>query len=181
MDTQIWSGPQEPRDKLFCTPVMSSGGMAKPVQGTGMWTSTWDGKLGAWLEWCHGERWGPWRQYPLWLLDVRPEARVFEIATGADMKRFIKTYAMRDPVLKITWLIHWDLVAEKWDGVHLADYGLHWKIKDLGQSMIFYGWDCECTLWTRWMFDNVRRAELPMANEPPYPKHLEDSDGASNQ
>lgn len=169
MNTQIWLGRQRPVPKLFRSIRTGSSVSGKPEPGTGFWTSTWDGKGGDWFRWCVGENWGPWRRYPWWLLDVAPEAKVLEIATVKDMADFIDSYGA--PKENFFWQMDWERIAREWDGIHLTDYGIYRRYdftmtkrssSVVSKAMTFYGWDCECTLWCRWVFQNIR-PETPVA------------------
>ena len=64
----------------------------------------------------------------------------------------------------------WSLVAERYDGVHLTDEG-QWATR-LSHPLNLYGWDCESTLWLRWVFDSVEELGRRTFEAEPWPDEV---------
>jgi hypothetical protein len=131
----------------------------------GLWTSTWDDRFGsAWVQWCVSEEFrcppdSVWAD--VWLLKAKRDARVFVIDSYRDLAELVERYPHRAlapsyvPRRDIT--PHWLKVASDYDAVSLTDAGQ--SSTHLSYPLDLYGWDCESTLWLRWMFESVERIE----------------------
>ena len=55
----------------------------------------------------------------------------------------------------------WSKVAEDWDAVHLSFGGFltatQVRVESEAGWTYHWAWDCECTLWLRWMFTGFER------------------------
>lgn len=162
--------PFAPSEKRIHPPSVKGGGFGKP--GGGLWTSTFEthGETG-WFNWCSYEQ-------PNWLhrfgyLLEPVECRVFQIATKEDHDEFHDRYARplpspdferewkmpmgRDGLGILSCLIDWEAALEDVDAVRLlrpwrmgltSEGGGRWA-----HTITFYGWDCESTWWSRWLFE----------------------------
>ncbi len=156
--TQVWIGARAPRAELLNEIVDI--GRSKP-RGGGLWTSTQDALHGSdWLRWCKEAKYSIMAEaWSAWLLQVAPEARVYEIDSHQDLERLAEQFpvisAERDRVRTPSWYA----VSHEYDGVRLTKAGQratrHSTLLNLDD------WDCECTLWFRWAFTAVRRSEIP--------------------
>jgi hypothetical protein len=132
--------------------------VAKPVGG--LWTSTWDGEESEWVDWCRREEFGDVDSREWWLLTPSPTARILTIETRYNLMQAVKMFAppagsypewysgLGAAVLDFT------AVAKKFDAVHLTSRGaidLHFGTPNLNS------WDCESTVWFRWVFDKAVR------------------------
>jgi hypothetical protein len=134
-------------------------GAHKPDRG-GLWTSSLldDGTSG-WIRWCLGESFqGP--TWDIWHLDPDPAARVYVIATYADLawlaERFPPQCDHDRPCPDGIGAsgVSWRRVATAYDAVQVTDDG-QWVTR-LSVPLSLYGWDCEATLWFRWRFTSIR-------------------------
>lgn len=149
------------RDRML-TPVVELHPWIKPRHG-GLWTSTWKpggGLLSAWAQWCLSEEFGVERVHPVWkgCYVLQPViARVVRIDSYADLAWLVdRCPSEREHELDRMYP-DWMAVARIADAVHLTDRG-QWATR-LSHPLNLYGWDCESTLWFRWMFDDVRALE----------------------
>jgi len=168
-----------PTEKRIHPPSAKGGGYVKP--GGGLWTSTFEthGEQG-WFNWCSSEQ-------PNWLhrfgyLLEPVECRVFEIATKKDHDKFHDRYARplpspdferewkmpmgRDGLGILSCVIDWEAVLADADAVRLVNpWEMRWGGEEGGRwahTITFYGWDCESTWWSRWLFDGkAKRISLP--------------------
>jgi hypothetical protein len=126
-------------------------GLGKPAGG--LWTSPLGG-ADSWLEFCvrdcgYHERTTPWVLRP-W-----EGARVFTLQGPESLAMLRRAYGDYRPMYegsRSRWHYDWELMrSDGWDGFHLAtpfSPGLRFDLDD----MTWYGWDCVCTLWLRWVF-----------------------------
>lgn len=120
----------------------------------GMWTSTWDPDFGSgWIDWCVGESFGS-PPFDVWLLTPDPAARLYIVDSLASLTALVEQFPGRNHLPgSPREYPNWTAVAEVYDGVSLTDEG-QWATR-LSHPVNLYGWDCECTLWFRWMFTDV--------------------------
>ena len=119
----------------------------------GLWTSTWRPEGGTeWTEWCQAEHFGtPYAK--AWLLWPSKSARVAVIDRLEDLGGLIQAFP--GPTWGGRSGIDFEAAALELDGIHLTSEG-QWATR-LTQPNL-YGWDCESTLWLRWVFDRTERA-----------------------
>lgn len=152
---QLWvdaKGRPELRQELF-EPVRNESFM-KPRGG--LWTSTFRPKTGSdWIEWCKAEQfWLP--PYRSWLVVPRRDARVLVIDNEADAVEAVKVYGREDARQKLLGEMMFDFekLAQDYDAMHLTKRG---QIETrFGYDVNLWGWDCESTVWFRWVFAEVR-------------------------
>jgi len=121
----------------------------------GLWTSTYSEGTSDWVRWCSGEHF-KCGVYVGSVLKVAKEARIYDIRSVADYTRLTEAYpfspygfghierkieeVLHGPSLMFKF-IDWELISEKWDGVHLVNPGLRWDVMPLS------AWDVESTVW----------------------------------
>jgi hypothetical protein len=151
-------------DRAFCT---------KPMNGTGLWTSTylpdWN-YPSEWVEWCMGEKFGNPYGGTWWLLTPRSDARIFVTETQRDLQHLMKAYPYPSKYagLHMT-MIDFEAMSKDYDGMWLTSEGnarLH-----LSHPYNLNSWDVESTLWFRWCFVSAKKIETPAQ-----PQVLEESD-----
>ncbi|HET6919407.1 MAG TPA: hypothetical protein VFI46_08085 [Jiangellaceae bacterium] len=151
--TQAWLARSAHHDGPCARLFESVSGRAyrKPAGG-GLWTSTWDPMpCSGWAQWCIVDAYKR-PPFHVWLLDVDPGARIYTVDSYADLAGLVASYG--DPESRYTDL-SWGLIARDYDGLHLTDAG-QWATR-LSHPHDLYTWDCESTLWFRWVFTDVRR------------------------
>lgn len=99
-----------------------------------------------------------------WLLMPVTDARVLAIETLEQAQAFTLEYRLgRVPLpnargmrLATVELTDWQRVGRNYDGVHLtgdAADEIAWDIMHGALDTAFHAWNCESTLWFRWIFD----------------------------
>jgi hypothetical protein len=140
---------QAPSPALL-TPLSNS--FNKP-QG-GFWTSTYLGQpaISAWAETCRREELID--DFPdTYLLTVDPSARVLEIDGLETLRALMAQYPYHKSGYEVNSFLDYEALAREYDGLHLT--------KD-GQATTNYtkptlmGWGCESTVWTRWVFREIK-------------------------
>lgn len=163
LGTCAYVGTSEPSEENFRVPKMENRTYAWVKPEGGMWTSPYEGKFGsAWCQWCLQEEFRIERGHPyfhLWLLEPDPAGRLYLVDSEEALKDLVDYYPgtpmdSRFPFEYPDWLA----VAEDFDGVHLTEEG-QWQTR-LSHPANLYGWDCECTLWLRWKFTDVKELGL---------------------
>lgn len=182
-DEQLWQGRRHgslpPSPDLFVrpqNPPLPLTGSNKPEVG-GMWTSTL-GDPDGWVGFCDNELWHP-AGVPLsrqsyWALTPSSDLDVVTIDSLADLKRTQARWSWHGEYQTVAvrkWGLNFEQMASQGvDGIRLTAEG-QWATRLTWPSL--YGWDCECTLWLRWVFVDMRAiapaealaclAEAPMA------------------
>jgi hypothetical protein len=162
LPTQAWVPRNEsaPDEKYFRAVEGTEHPQAKPPATTGFWTSTYDPRTGSgWVQWCLDEEFCCDRAnpvFPLWTLEPDPVARIYTVDTYADLEALVAEYPHRRDYPNRgygAWTDlkpNWEHIARDYDAVHLTEEG-QWATR-LTHPLDLYGWDCESTLWLRWMF-----------------------------
>lgn len=174
--SQAWVGTQKPMEEHFRPVEYMPHGWAKPLAGTGFWTSTYRGRYGGdWCQWCMSEQFtdrgltiqgSAFDEYSrfnaranLWKLIPEADTRIYEIGRYGHLAWLVENYGrVPDPHSQLPASIRrehpdWTAVAQDYDGIHLTQFG-QWATR-LTMPYSLYGWDCESTLWNRWCFTEV--------------------------
>ena len=122
-------------------------GWVKP--NGGIWTSPQDATFG-WREWCASERFREGMDTQEFTLIPRPDARVAVIDSLADLEHLIALYPAVDVIGKP--VLDFEAMARDFDGLWLTEEG-QWRTRMTTPNL--YGWDMECLLFFRWVFDSV--------------------------
>lgn len=144
----------------------------------GLWTSTYTPDDEFISDWQRGRRTNALIQmaYPeradladlvAYGMMVRADARVLEIVSMSDAIEFtrecriacVETPDLGPLGVAITGeLTDWQRAAGRYDGIHLTPEAadeLAWAMVHDGEATAFHTWNCESTLWTRWVFECV--------------------------
>jgi len=119
----------------------------------GLWTSTFrlETNDSDWIEWCRSEM-PDWETETKWALYPTP-ARILEIDTLEDCEKLYASYGVGwDPDAFNLGTINFEKMLLDYDAVHLTAKG---QAETRLTRPSLYGWDCESTLWLRWMFEKV--------------------------
>lgn len=163
IETCAYVGKKEPSKEGFEAPYTSIRGASWVKPEGGLWTSPYEAYFGSpWCQWCLTEEFRVKRDHPyfhLWLLEPDPNSHIYVIDSEQDLIDLVAAYPAKPispgyPFEYPDWL----KVAEDFDGVHLTDEG-QWQTR-MSQPANLYGWDCECTLWLRWKFTDVKELGL---------------------
>ena len=142
--------------QLFIHPSIPEPGMLRPIRNRefikpqgGLWTSTYNNEHGSdWIRYMYNSRYDllqdreSSKPYYFTLLYPGPQTKVLTIHTINDFN----------------WLMHFypdghfpdfEALTKEWDGIHLTANGQRETVLKL------YGWDCESTLWFRWVFERT--------------------------
>jgi hypothetical protein len=122
----------------------------------GLWTSTYEPEYGsAWVRWCVAYRYtDPFESH--WTVMLAPEAaRVETIDSSAMLAELIERYPR---TLRGRRGLDFELLSRDYDCLHLTPRGyLQTRSSRSGPSL--RGWDCESTVWFRWIFREWRKVK----------------------
>jgi hypothetical protein len=120
--------------------------LAKPRGG--LWTSTYDPIYGsAWACWCVAYRYEPFDLH--WtVFSIPKSARIAVIDSHTDLVRLIERYPR---ILRGRKGLDFERLSTEYDGLHLTNEG-YLKTRSARSGPSLGGWDCESTLWFRWIF-----------------------------
>lgn len=122
----------------------------------GLWTSSYENGKSEWVDWCESIQFFTTDNRDGWLLVPKEDARILEIDSLFQLKSVYSNYGENleggNPTL------NFEAISLDYDGIHLTSNG-QWET---GFSLPYnlYGWDCECTHWFRWVFDEVKHISL---------------------
>lgn len=158
LGVQAFVHRRPPTPSEYDEPTNTNDLMCKPDGG--LWTSTLrsDGTT-AWGEWCRAEDFAG-GDYPLWRLWLRDGTRVYQIHSEQDLADLLGIYQRTDevarayPVSSFAKIDFESMRADGWDGIHLTDTG---QRETRFTRPGLYGWDCESTLWLRWVVRDFDR------------------------
>lgn len=147
MDPQIWIGPTEPTPEQIDPIVNHPVGINKPCGG--LWTSTeTTERSSGWIEWCRRECWWNTTERLIWRLHPQDDLDVLHVISITDLEPWFQPDVLPT--------IDWEALFEDYHGVHLTTTGLrNTRFTFDTSTPSLYGWDCETTLWSEWVFDDV--------------------------
>lgn len=150
---QLFAGRKEPtREKLRL--IKNQTGFCKPGDG-GLWTSTLvRGNSSSWVEWCINEEFSNPRRG--WILTPCENARVYTINSLPDLEHLYNHFPLVNDYASKYGIkyLDFELIATTLDAIHLTEEG---QVETrLSHPLSLYGWDCESTLWFRWVFEEVK-------------------------
>lgn len=153
MHTQLHLG-EMPQEHLW-NPIKNRNFM-KPIGG--LWTSTFlpDG-TSDWSRWCVDNDFLDVNAIGKWLLTPSPNAILYIVENPEDIAAICKGQSQRFSFATPDF----EELMTRYDGITLTKQGQRNTRFSMPHS--FYGWDCESTIWFRWMFDDVE--ELTRRNE----------------
>jgi hypothetical protein len=168
---QAWVGTERPTEERFEGVTNRANYPIKP--NGGLWTSTLNRDAegtytSAWLRWMEAEHFGFEEGLQLYSLafDESFDGELYHIDSVGDLQRLCDQYGRLDNDLfnRLTMAaIDFEQFDRETDfvGMYLTKRGqreTHFGTPSLN------GWDCECTLFTEWVFDDithVRAIEKP--------------------
>ena len=128
--------------------------LAKPRGG--LWTSTYDPIYGsAWVCWCVAYRYNEPFDLHWTVLSIPKSARIAVIDSKADLARFIEQHPR---ILRGRKGLDFERLSTEYDGLHLTNEG-YLKTRSTRSGPLLGGWDCESTLWFRWIFSDWREVK----------------------
>ena len=159
---QVWVGRNSNGDAPcpeLMKPITNQKYRMKPSGG--LWTSTYleDGLCG-WHQWCLSDGAVDWvDDKPIYLLTIASRTTYYTINSKADLLHLAKTYGVEGtmpdyPGWTMRGLDFETMVSDGIEGLHLTDKG-QWRTR-WGDSWNLYGWDCESTIWLKWVFEDVK-------------------------
>lgn len=146
-------------DEAILRPALKSvqnDGRALAKPRSGLWTSTYNPNYGsAWVCWCVAHRYNEPFDLHWTVLSIPKSARIAVIDSHADLVRFIEQYPQ---ILRGRRGLDFERLSAKYDGLHLTNEGyLRTRRPRSGPALV--GWDCESTLWFRWVFREWREVK----------------------
>ena len=165
MKPQLWCTYKKERlVKVKIYPIKNKVAPTTNKPDGGLWTSTFtpnDYYCSDWLAWCAtcAPEWSPKSEDQCWVLIPSKSARVVEINSERDYLNLMRNFAYYNEIIA-KYTIDWEKLAKFYDAVHLTDNGLI----EVGKAEFEFaypqlqglnGWDCESTIWFRWVFDKA--------------------------
>jgi hypothetical protein len=152
--------PQLKLGEIYFTPVKNDEYHNVKPNG-GFWTSTfkWGGPYASeWIDFVTTEMTSEdVSKKPIYLLTVKPTARLYTIDSYKDLKRLIEKYPFVVQARRFDSFTQtfpdWEAISKDYDGVHMTSKGQ--GETRLSRPYSLYGWDVESTLWFRNVFDKV--------------------------
>ncbi len=158
--------------------------MRKPAM-SGMWTSTFDPSedhMSDWIRYCTNENDLLTGVRHVQILKPKKEARILELDLHVLKNVIYKKYMMEPVMLQTEFLGEWNMLEHEIDFEKLSqDYdAIHYvpgcltigldimDAMDVRFNNPFTAWDCESTLWFRWMFEDnviVKKVKFPPREE----------------
>jgi hypothetical protein len=137
-------------------PIRNGSGLAKPRGG--FWTSTYDPQYGSgWVRWCVAhEHYNEPLGHNLTVLSVPESARIVVVNSMSDLLDLIEQYPRQ---LRGKRGIDFEHLAKEYDALHLTQEG-YLRTRSRRSSPNLNGWDCESTVWFRWVFTEWHQVEV---------------------
>lgn len=156
LGTQFHANPKRPSQELF-KPVFHDKQTNNNKPKGGLWTSTHtpdDTYPSQWIEWGVVDGGNFWLKMDWWLLTPDPNARIITIDSYEDLEVLQARYPLQqEGIWEDLPLLDFTKIAQDYDAMNLTGRG---QIKTrLTYPLSLYGWDCESTLWFRWLFTDV--------------------------
>lgn len=146
----LYVGPTAPSAEKFEPVVNREHSWTKPKSG-GLWTSPPHPTHGShWIDWCVNESFGE-RPFHLWELVATEPVNAFVVDTYADLQALYDRFGIGEN--EYDHGFDFEAIGREYDALHLTDEG-QWRTR-LSMPLNLYGWDCESTLWFRWVFSQV--------------------------
>jgi hypothetical protein len=115
----------------------------------GFWTSTYDPDYGSgWVRWCVAYRYNDPFDLHWTVVHVPKSARLPAISSQSDLAALIERYPR---TVRGRRGLDFEKLASEYDGLHLTNEG-YLRTRSRRSSPALIGWDCESTLWFRWVF-----------------------------
>lgn len=163
--------------------------MLKPAM-TGMWTSTYDTtqeRMSDWIRYSMNENNSSMTGVKhVQILKPKKEARILEVNLDVLENVIYKKYMLEPVILKNNFLgdewnanahqIDFEKLAQDYDAIHyipgILTVGMDFlKAFELRFENPFTAWDCESTLWFRWMFEDdviIKKVNFPAFKDEPF-------------
>lgn len=148
---QLYVGDRETLERKVWPILNDPKRLGKPRGG--FWTSTYDADYGsAWVSWCVAYRYNDPLELHWTVLHARKSARVAVVDSVGELGALIERYPR---ILRHHRGLDLELLAQEYDGLHLTTQGyLETHSKRSGPKL--FGWDCESTVWFRWVFSRMQ-------------------------
>ncbi len=159
----------ELKPQLYCT-KKTEGPIFRPIENDnfikpngGIWTSTYtpnEKYPSAWYEWCAIV--SPGKVEPpcyFYILYPKDTAKVYTINSREDLKKLYQNgFACTDTGIPFIKFLDFVKVAKVYDAIHLTEKGQVSTPFSSGSYSL--DWDCECTLWFRDVFEEIKSINI---------------------
>lgn len=147
----------------------------KPMKG-GLWTSTLiKGSWSSWCEWTKHENFKYVKNGDAYVLNVAPQAKIFEISTRSDLDWLIERYTSENKLFdgadRYFIRLNWEKLQEDFDAVHFSQDGVKNLLRNYSRDGTRYNvsmsaWDAESTVWFRWKFIDSKPIKISDPEDP---------------
>ena len=122
----------------------------------GFWTSTYDPGYGfGWVRYCVAYRYTDPFELCWTVLSVAGSARVAIIDSAEDLKGLIDRYPR---IVRRRRGLDFERLSMDYDGLHLTHDG-YLRTRSRRPRPPLIGWDCESTVWFRWVFTDLHEVQ----------------------
>lgn len=129
-------------------------GLGKPLEG--FWTSSYEPTCGSgWVRWCIAYRYNEPFDLHWTVLTVSKSARIAIIDSKFDLAALMERYPR---TLRKRPGLDFERVAEEYDALHVT-HAAYLLTRSNRSSPALLGWDCESTVWFRWVFTHSREVK----------------------
>lgn len=152
INNQLFLHKTEPKESLL-SPIQNR--MFIKGHG-GIWTSTYVKEYGSdWVR-AYDDMFGmPDEGIDAWLLKPYSNLKVCIVDSLEDLMSLFEKYELKTDFPDYMFrFLDYEKMALDYDGMHLTRNGEHET--RMSHPYTLYGWDCECTHWFRWCFEEVK-------------------------
>jgi len=164
----------------------------KPIQNYGqkphggLWSSTFHETYGSdWIQWLMCEEFSKEenKEFKGYLLTPKKDVKLYTVNSFEDSRKLIQEYGYISPsfqeaakrieqangkhALDLWQYIDYERMSLEYDGFHLTRDGfLDTYLGTQPYLDIFDGFDCECTIWFRWVFEKIEKTIVKPKRQP---------------
>lgn len=132
----------------------------KPIGG--LWTSTYKDNSSSWVDWLISENFRSPFEDRWAILKPKKDAKILIIDSFDDLWSLYVKFSFEN-LEKFKGFLDYEAISKSYDAINLTKKG---EIETrFSPEISLYGWDCESTLWFRWVFDSVEEIKVPFSEK----------------